>query len=177
MAGMYNSTEMPPRSMTPVWAMFGSIGVIAVIGAFIALATSGGSPAPSGPGKSAEAAQPAPPKKSQTSWTHQELVDHLNRGGTVVNRIEAPAPKGSVAIWLVWGVKFDNRHAAVIQMAESGTWEPIYRRGCRIIYCQKHPTEEAARDEAGASDRCFAWGRFTFRGDPAFVFWIKAALR
>jgi hypothetical protein len=126
------------------------------------------------------AAPPKPPKASQADWTHKELVDFLKTKNGALRKEPATPRKGGVAVWIscdaiaMPGLPPFN----TIQVAErGGGWDLLYREHSGVVHCEKYRTAEAARDEAGASNHAFAWGRFLFKGDPLFLEWLKIALR
>src|SRR5262249_18402290 len=138
----------------------------------------------------------ASPKGSQANWTHQELVAYLNtlKGGESVRMVPTTWPVHDVpidAVWLIWESLANDPIGKIARLEATGDTAEVFQNRSCIVHCVRHPTEASARetfrniqrdlqkehlDPAKTRDQGFAWGRFTFGGDPVFLFWLRAAL-
>lgn len=104
-------------------------------------------------------------------WTHKELVEHLNKKGLNVRLI--PTDFGSFYGPSAFIVPQDSPYADEKKLADD--WREK-RAAATTAYCTLRKTPQDAKDDAGASGRKLAAGRFVFEADPAELARIKSAL-
>jgi hypothetical protein len=124
-------------------------------------------------GASTGGAGAALPSSPPESWTHQELLDHINRKGKLYAMCPASrgGPDRGPASYLV-DLTMENA-----ELVGSSLAAMTYRYGdWGVIRVELRKTAADAREAAGAGG-AFSWGRFLFDGPPEDLERVRAALR
>lgn len=105
------------------------------------------------------------------SWTHKELIAYLDSKGLKYRRYNG-----------TWGTFWGPAVFLVVKDSDvpddGSSVAHLFLHDPNVIYCQLRKSEQDARDEAGIHlDKAYSAGRFLFRGHPAELDKIKAALR
>jgi hypothetical protein len=103
------------------------------------------------------------------NWTHRELLEHLNKKGLKLRMV--PTNLGGA-----FGVPahFVNESSGIKDADAADT--AFDKNSPDVVYCLLMKTAQEAKDQAGASTKGFASGRFAFSGSGAQFEKIRGAL-
>jgi hypothetical protein len=146
--------------------LFGALGVVTMVACVWLIVRLLGGDGSLGRGGSAL------PSSPPESWTHQELLDHINRKGK--KYVMHPTNRGVMAGPAALLVSPNHEHAW-----SGETIDALYGAGDDpVVYVQLRKTAQEARDAAGPEGSgAYAWGRFLFYGKPTELNKVRTALR
>lgn len=103
--------------------------------------------------------------------THRELLDYLNGKGFQLDMV--PTHRGTFYGPAVVFIPRTNDQFTRTVAADDCT----LLRGVPYLYVQKRKSAQEARDEAGATNAAFSWGRFIFSGTDDLSRRVRDALK